>query len=108
MHSIYVAAAVVGARTAKVVEITPLVCARVGCLVGGFRAFPRVRDADPKWLRPVQAQPRRTHPAIGSAPRPSATPSRSASLRFWLTFHLPTSRVSGMRMPTMARSICCT
>src|SRR6266446_6312616 len=42
------------------------------------------------------------------APRPVTTPSRSAAGLFWLTFHLPTSLVSGISIPTMAPSICST
>ena len=34
---------------------------------------------------------------------PSATPSRSAALRFWLTFHLPSMRAMGISTPMMAR-----
>jgi hypothetical protein len=33
--------------------------------------------------------------------------SRSGVLRFWLSFHLPTRRCTGISMPTMARSIGC-
>jgi hypothetical protein len=37
-------------------------------------------------------------------PRPSTTPIRSCSSRFWLIFHLPSSRVITMRKPTMPRN----
>jgi hypothetical protein len=38
-------------------------------------------------------------------PRPFATPSRSFASRFWLIFHLPSSRVIVKRNPTMPRNI---
>ena len=46
---------------------------------------------DPPW--------RRRRPA--SRRKPAATPARSASTRFWLTFHLPVSRAIGISMPTI-------
>src|SRR6185295_14751204 len=36
-----------------------------------------------------------------AARRPAVTPSRSAALRFWLTFHLPDRRAIGSSKPTM-------
>ena len=39
---------------------------------------------------------------------PAATPSRSASDRFWLTFHLPSIRVISISMPTIPLSCAAT
>ena len=97
-----------------------------------FLALPNVKVCGGSWLTPADAlaagrlgphhatgarghgadadagAPRTSAP-IGSSPSPSATPWRSAALRFWLTFHLPISaRRVGISMPTIARSICCT
>ncbi len=38
---------------------------------------------------------------VSSCARPAMTPSRSACVRFWLTFHLPSSRVMAISKPTM-------
>ena len=52
-----------------------------------------------------------TSPAISRSspsprrPRPVTTPWRSRISRFWLIFHLPSSRATAMRKPTMPRSI---
>ena len=47
----------------------------------------------------------RTISAMGSpvSPSPSITPARSASLRFWLAFHLPRMSATGISTPTIAR-----
>jgi enoyl-CoA hydratase/carnithine racemase len=39
---------------------------------------------------------------VPCAVNPAATPCLSAAGRFWLTFHLPTQRCTGISMPTMA------
>ena len=43
-------------------------------------------------------------PAAGSAASPATTPSWSASGRFWLSFHLASTRVTSTSTPTIALS----
>jgi hypothetical protein len=48
--------------------------------------------------------PRARSSSRGLPARPVATPCRSASERFWLSFRLPSMRVMASRTPTMPRS----
>ena len=41
---------------------------------------------------------------VPSASSPCTTPARSVSVRFWLTFQMPSQRYTASSMPTMARS----
>ncbi len=72
----------------------------------------RLCDSSPSYV------PRSSSPAMYSAisrsslpprvRRPATTPWRSCSSRFWLIFHLPSSRVMAKRKPTMPRSMVAT
>ncbi|KAG0746021.1 hypothetical protein G6F24_015785 [Rhizopus arrhizus] len=89
---------------------------RDGAVDGGFPGYGRLVASGRHRLlcgRPgrhrLQAKPprRATSPAMTALPpslaRPSATPCRSAAVRFWLTFHLPSMREIGISTPMMAR-----
>ena len=55
--------------------------------------------------RAAPAPPSRRRRCLRRRRGPARRRARSAADRFWLTFHLPTSAVTSISMPTMARSI---
>ena len=70
--------------------------------IAGHGQAAHLRRAPLRRCRRARSLRRASALSSRSRSRPAATPARSAALRFWLTFHLPTSELSVISMPTIA------